>query len=620
MLTVQQPEAVSADWVAVFDQQGLRRPQDVVSRARGLESALRVFNESTSQRASLNGNIALFDGSLFDRGELERTLGLVGANSSDAILVLQAFAHWGDDFLRHIKGLFAVVVWDSATARLIAARDHFGEYPLFFSDAGGRELLLSTSIDALLADPRVRRTLNPAALADHLCQRWPDPTETFFACVRRVPPGHRLVASAAGLKIDRYWHPVPLDGSTKWLSADDLDEFDHRLDTAVERVLAEGRSGILLSGGLDSVSVAVGATDVARRAHGPMPMAFSLAYPGPSAEEPLQRAVATSLGMQQHVVPFWDAVGQEGSLLTETLRLSQTLPILLHSPWTPAYEHLLRMAAANGLATIMTGCGGDEGFAINPLYAAEALRRGNVVAFARHLVAWRRSYNTPLSWYLRGMLWIYGVRTLGVSALERLAPTRLNRGRVRRAMEGAPSYVAPEAHLNTELARRVLKSFEAKRTEGPLHLREVTNRLEHSLESQAAEENFERGRRLGIRLRHPLRDPDLTELVYRMPQRLIYGDGRAKDPLRRRVSSRLPSLGFDRQKKLGGTGFFRSILASELPGIWRRTSLSALDRLGVVDARGATAMVNSALQSENTRNLMPVWELVKLEAWAESRI
>jgi hypothetical protein len=187
-------------------------------------------------------------------------------------------------------------------------------------------------------------------------------------------------------------------------------------------------------------------------------------------------------------------------------------------------------------------------------------------------------------------------------------------------MEGAPSYVAPEANLNADLAQRVLRSFEGKKVDGPLHLRDVTARLEHSLESQASEENFERGRRLGIQLRHPLRDPDLTEMVYGMPHHLIYADGRAKYPLRQRVTRRFPSLGFDRQKKLGGTGFFRSILASELPGIWRRTSLSALDRLGVVDARGAAAMVNSALQGDNTRSLMPVWELVKLEAWAESRI
>jgi len=111
-----------------------------------------------------------------------------------------------------------------------------------------------------------------------------------------------------------------------------------------------------------------------------------------------------------------------------------------------------------------------------------------------------------------------------------------------------------------------------------------------------------------------------VRFVFRIPQRLIYGDGRSKFPLRRRVARRFPDLGFDTQKKLGGGTFFRSILEAEIPDLWRRTKLSALGDLGIIDVRGATEMVNDALKSDNARNLMPAWELLKLEAWTESRI
>ena len=625
MRPVQRREAQSVDWVAQFDQRAFRRPHSVQSHETRFESALTTIGHtaagSSLQQASRDGLVVLFDGLLYDPTELQRALGAPGgpAADADAALILHAYARWGEAFLDHVKGTFAVIVWDRARARLTAARDPFGEYPLFFAQHEGGALLFSTSIDALLADPRIRRTLNSAALADHLCQRWPDPTETFFAAVRRVPPGHRLVSVPSGLTTERYWHPIAPDGHVEWLREHDLDEFDARFETAAARVLSQGDSGILLSGGLDSVSVAAVATDVARQLNHSLPRAYSLSYPGPSAEEPVQRAVAAALGITQEIVPFWQAV-PGASLLTETLRLNQTLPILLHSPWAPAYEHLMQLAARSGVRTLMTGAGGVEAFSLNPLFVAVAMRRGNVVAFARHLAAWRRSYRTPLSWYLKGMLWAYSVRPVGVAALEWLVPKGLNERRLRRAMAFAPSYVAPGADLTAELERRALRSFEARNTSGPLHLREVNQRLEHSLESQACEENFERGRRLGVRLKHPLRDPDLTAMVYRMPQRLIYGDGRAKYPLRRRVARRFPGLGFDRQKKLGGTGFFRSILETELPAIWSRTGLTALTQLGVVDGRRAADMVNSALRGENTRNLIPVWELLKLEAWAESRI
>src|SRR5882762_7914272 len=111
MLTVRQPEALSVDWVAQFDQQTLRA--DARSSHSDVEPALRLSGDvsggSSVRRASRDGRVVLFDGVLYERQELERTLGLTGAGSSDAALVLQAFARWGEDFLHHIHGLFAVV-------------------------------------------------------------------------------------------------------------------------------------------------------------------------------------------------------------------------------------------------------------------------------------------------------------------------------------------------------------------------------------------------------------------------------------------------------------------------------------------------------------------------------
>jgi len=71
---------------------------------------------------------------------------------------------------------------------------------------------------------------------------------------------------------------------------------------------------------------------------------------------------------------------------------------------------------------------------------------------------------------------------------------------------------------------------------------------------------------------------------------------------------------------LGGSGFFRSILASELPALVPKISLSPLSQLGIIDMRGAQTMITEGLQSENRRSLLPVWELLRLAAWADSRL
>jgi asparagine synthase (glutamine-hydrolysing) len=613
MLTVQRRNALCVDWVARLEPSSFNR----TGSAPGIITAEDELGESSLQRASDGAVVVLFDGLLYDRRELADALD-VSPVLDDAGLILHAWSRWRSDLVHHIRGPFAVIVWDGEARRLIAARDPLGEQPLFFVEDGSG-LLLSASIDALLACPGVSRALNRAAIADHLCQRWPDPAETFFEAVRRVRPGHVLVSTARGIAQQRYWEPISLDHPVEEVSAEALDDFDARFERAVERVMDHGATGILLSGGIDSVSVAAAATDIARRTHRPLPVALSVSFPPPSGEEPMQRAVASALGLAQDVVPFWGGVAQ-GSLLSENLRLTRSLPVLMQTPWAPPYEHLVKKAARRGLVTIMDGTGGDEGLTPSPLYMADTMRSGNLPALLRFMAAWRRSSSVQASWYWRGMLWSYGLRAVGVSLAERIAPRSLTRLRVRRTMQFAPGYVAPDPRLRADLARRQEQYFDAAPTTGPLHLREAVRRLDHSVESQGREERFERARRIGVRYVHPLCDPDVAALAHRMSPTLLSYNGRNKYPLRRRIAGRFPTLGFDRQKKLGAGGFFRSILAAEIPALVRRTPLRALDLLGIVNGRTAADMVDSALKDENTRALLPVWELLKLETWAEARL
>src|SRR5205823_430261 len=138
----------------------------------------------------------------------------------------------------------------------IVARDPLGAHPVFYAQRES-SVVFATHPRLLLAQPGVSRALNRAAIADHLCSRWPDNQETFFQAVRRIPPGWRAVVHAGRITLDRYWDPVPrYDRPIEWLSNTDAERFSEVLDVAVRRCLRFGPAGVFLSGGFDSVSIA----------------------------------------------------------------------------------------------------------------------------------------------------------------------------------------------------------------------------------------------------------------------------------------------------------------------------------------------------------------------------
>ena len=236
-----------------------------------------------------------FHGVLFDRELLANSSDRDESTFSDAALILRAYERRGEGALSRLRGSFVVAIIDRARDLAIVARDPLGSHPLFYVNAN-RHVLLAAALQPLLDQPGISRALNRAALADHLCLRWPDPQETFFTAVRRVPPGWRAVISRGQLRLNRYWDPAPEDTPIQWLTAEETARFDEVFDRAVDRCLRTGPTGIFLSGGLDSISVAAVATERARQIGQPPPWALSLAFPDPACDERVvQAAIARKL-------------------------------------------------------------------------------------------------------------------------------------------------------------------------------------------------------------------------------------------------------------------------------------------------------------------------------------
>ena len=571
--------------------------------------------------ASEPGVRAAFSGTLFEPDLLAKRLGLTeDAALNPASLVLQAYVKLGDEWAHVLRGQYAAIVDDRLSDRFIAVRDAMGLHPLFFADARD-ELLLSWSTEALVAQPHVWSTLNRAALADHLMHRWPDASETYFAHVRRVPPGHLLEVNRHGRQLRRYWDPASHD-ATAWLQDDEVEQFDQVFERAVTRCLARGRAGIFLSGGVDSVSIAALAVDVAQRLEQPTPRALSLVFPDAACnEERVQRGVARSLGMEHDVVSFGDAVGERG-LLQPAMEMASTWPAPMMNLWQPAYTHLARVARDRGCSTILTGSGGDEWLTVTPYLAADYLRRGQLIALARHIGMSQRSYRMSVLGGVRATLWTFGARPLVGMVADRIAPSAWQARRHRKIVRATPAWVAPARELRQQVderASRVLSPSQPFR--GSFYEREMRTALEHPLMAMEAEEHFEMGHRLGVDIVHPFWDSDLVDLLYRTPPQRLSAGGRSKGLVRTTIARRFAKLGFERQRKVNATEFCRSILQTEGPSIWTALGrrATALADLGIVDASLLAKSLGELFAGRRPRENYRIWNTLHLEAWVRSR-
>jgi asparagine synthase (glutamine-hydrolysing) len=569
----------------------------------------------------------VFEGFLYNATDLSNDLGISGRSADVAWVVLESYGRWGEAFLSKLRGLFALVLWDGERDLLVCARDAFGNHPLFFS-RDGRELVISTSLDSIVAHPAVSRELNRPAIFSSFMGYLPWLKETFFAHVDRVPPGHAMRVRRGNVEIFRYWDPHPPDYSSLWIKEDEVGRFDELLTQAVDRFLELGPTGIYLSGGLDSVSVATIATDRSAATHFPRPHALSLIFPHPEAdEEQVQRSVAQQLGLLQDLVPFDEACGAQG-FLKSTLELSRSLSQPLQNFWLPAYNHLARLGKQNGCRTILTGGGGDEWLGVSPLLSADLLRSFDFLGLYQLWCELRRSYRRPLPNMTSGLLWTFGLRPLLRDNLVRIlgerSPATLARLRQRNLRKLMPSWRSSDPKLWRELALRA-ETIETERTREPAryghYFAEIRLSLDHPLMSWEMEETFENGKRLGVRFLQPYFDAELAEMLYRTPVTLLNRGGLTKGLVRETISRRFPGLGFDRQKKIEITEFFSELIRRDGEQVWKRIGgAQALAALDLVDPARVDSFVRTAINTGEHRQTFQAWMLMSMESWLRPRL
>ncbi len=595
-----------------------------IMRVPGSGVGLELAGESSSPlpgSASWRAIGVVFEGVLHDRPELLAALDLAADEViTNAELVARAYERWGESLLVRLRGTYAIVLWDGAQQRLLAARDRLGIYPLFFTRTG-RETLFATSADLLLLHPRTSRRLNRVYIAERIAWWAHDARETHYEAIFRVPCGHRLLEQRGTSSLERYWHPgsgaVPV-GDRREL----YEQFDHLVDRAVARCLDEGPPAIFLSGGLDSVSVAAIAAEQARARGLEAPFALSLVFPDKNAnEEPIQRAVASRLGLEQ-ILRGLDEIVPGGRLLQSGFAISRTFPLPVLSLWRGAYLALGEEAKRQGRSSILTGHGGDEWLGVSVFLAADLVRAGDLGGLYRMWWNHYQSYPLGIGKSIYFIAWKYGLRTVlaaaAVRALGPLGPRAVLARKRRHIASFPPAWIAPDPELRREFERRAERYLPEPSDLSPYEVA-LQDSLDHPMVTLEYEEVYEGSRRMGVPIVAPLLDSELVDFLYRFPPKLLFSSGRSKGPIRETLARRFPELGFDRQRKVGATSFFRERVLAEGREAWNAVGGPvALADLGVVDFEMARRSIMRSIDDRRLHASARLWYVLSNESWCRA--
>ena len=174
----------------------------------------------------------------------------------DTETILVGFEKLREQIVHHLRGMFAIAVYNSRDRSLFLARDRLGIKPIYYYKTD-RLFAFASEIKALLAHPDIQAEVNVAKLPQQLTLKYTLDDETLYAGIKKLLPGHWLTVQDGNVRTNKYWDMsyVP---KRSFKSIDDASvEFKEKFDDSVRaRLMADVPLGVFLSGGIDSSVIA----------------------------------------------------------------------------------------------------------------------------------------------------------------------------------------------------------------------------------------------------------------------------------------------------------------------------------------------------------------------------
>ena len=563
-----------------------------------------TYNEDRSVAVILNGEI-------YNYRELRQDLEKRGhsfRSQSDTEVLPHLYEEYADEMVQHLNGMFAFALWDSKRRRLLIARDRFGEKPLYWGVFAGT-LLFASEPKVLLAHPSVQGSLNLQALRQYLSFDYVPAPLTIYEGINKLPAAHTLTLENGKVETRSYWclkyktiEPPPSEAE----AAEHLREL--LADSVRLRLVSDVPLGVLLSGGVDSSTVAA----LAVRASSEAVKTFSISFAEASFDESsYARAVAKFLGTDHHEERLSanlaaNLVGEIGSWMDEPFSDPSLVPTYLLSRFTRKH-----------VTVALGGDGGDELFAGYPMY------RGH---------RWAENYakipRVLRSGVIEPLVKLLPVKTKNLSfdykATRFVTGTKYDPVARHHIWFGSFTPAEQEMLLTPEVLRNTDSDIyrDARQMLAECDSSDVVEQMQ-SLDTKLylAEDIMTKVDRasmaVSLEVRAPFLDPRVAEFAASLPPNYKLRGRKTKYILKRSIEDSLPAFVTRRAKKGFGVPVAQWLKEKLRPLARDLLSPERVRRAGVFDPEYVTKLQDEHERgTANHRKLL--WTLLMFELWHES--
>lgn len=548
-----------------------------------------IFNEDQSI-------LVVFNGEIYNYRELQEELLERGHHfhtNCDTEAIVHAYEEYGDDCVKHLRGMFSFAIWDRKHRRLLAARDRFGKKPLnYYWD--GQKLIFGSEIKSIL-EAGIPREINYVALDEYLTYGYVLAPNTLFKHVMKVPAAHILTYEDGHIRTERYWE-LSFAPTCQDDEATAIERTLALLKDAVQvRLMSEVPLGAFLSGGIDS-SIVVGL--MSQLMSQPV-KTFSIGFHEEDYSElPYARQIAKRFGTDHH----------------EFLVRPDLVAVLPQLVW--AYDepfgdvsmlptYYVSKLAREHVKVVLTGDGGDEIFGGYKRYELE-LSINRIPAPIRSLLGY---CSTLMPSDMRG------------KRLLRLMPcdlaTRYTQRTALFSADSGPALFSREylAHIHDrDPYKRLMSEFQTAS-----HL-DVTAKMQYVdtqvyLTDDILVKVDKASMFNSLEARAPLLDQYLAEYVSSLPSTIRMHEGTLKYLLKKVAADLLPVEILTRGKQ-GFTPPFKHWFRDELANYARELLDSPrAQQRGIFNPEFIRNLLNAHAHTKQVNYSGPIWALLCLELW-----
>lgn len=335
---------------------------------------LSIIDLSTGKQPLCNEDKSIwvaFNGEIYNFPEIRKVLTKHKFKTkTDTEVIVHAYEEWGDNFLNHLNGMFAIALFDTKRERLILARDRVGKKPLYYH-LYGNDIAWGSEIKSLLK-LGIKTSLDFDSIDNFLTYQYIPQPGSIYNEIKKLPKGSYAIWTKKDFKIKNYWKLEPGRPQQKIELNEALDRVENLIINCVKRrLISDVPLGAFLSGGIDSSLIVA----VMSRLQSKKVKTFSIKFKEESFDESSHAMRVSKLYNTDHHQFLVDYNLEE---IIEDLLYYFDEPFADQS-FIPTY--FLSKMTRTKVTVALSGDGGDEIFGGYNRYIAHTLLLKNILPY-----------------------------------------------------------------------------------------------------------------------------------------------------------------------------------------------------------------------------------------------